>query len=56
MMSTGTPEDVAGYVKMLLADVAGDGGFVLSPGAVVDHCKPENMHAILDTLKKYGKY
>ncbi len=36
MISTGTPEDVAAYVKTLLADVAGDGGFILSPGAVVD--------------------
>ncbi len=56
MISTGTPEDVAAYVKTLLADVAGDGGFILSPGAVVDHAKPENMHALIDTCREHGVY
>jgi len=56
LLSTGTPDDVAAYVKKLLADVAGDGGFVLAPGAVVDHCKPENMHAMIDTCREYGVY
>ena len=56
MLSTGTPEDVEAYVKGLIADVAGDGGFVLAPGAVVDHAKPENMHAMIDTCRKYGVY
>jgi hypothetical protein len=55
-LSTGTPKDVADYVKKLLEDVAGDGGFVLSPGAVVDHAKPENMHALIDTCRQYGIY
>lgn len=55
-LSTGSPADVEAYVKQLLADVAGDGGFILSPGAVVDHCKPENMRAMIDTTRKYGVY
>ncbi len=55
-LSTGTPDDVEAYVKKLLGDVAGDGGFILSPGAVVDHCKPENMHAMINTCRKYGVY
>ncbi len=41
-------------MKKLIDDVARDGGFVLSPGAVVDHCKPENMRAMLDSCRKYG--
>ena len=56
LLSTGTAEDVAGYVKKLLKDVAGDGGFILSPGTVVDHCKPENMHAMIGTCRQYGVY
>ncbi len=55
-LTTGTPEDVEAYVKKLLAEVACDGGFILSPGAVVDHCKPENMHAMIDTCRKFGVY
>lgn len=56
LLSTGTADEVSAYVKQLLADVAGDGGFILSPGAVVDHCKPENMHAMIDTCREYGVY
>lgn len=55
-LATGTPQDMETYVKGLIDDVAGDGGFVLAPGAVVDHAKPENMHAMIDTCRKYGVY
>ncbi len=51
LLSTGAAADVTAYCKKLIADVAGDGGFVLSPGAVVDHCKPENMRAMLDACR-----
>jgi hypothetical protein len=55
-LSTGAPVDVEAYVRKLLAEVACDGGFILSPGAVVDHCPAENMHAMIDTCRKYGVY
>jgi len=42
------------YVKGPIDDVAGDGGFVLAPGAVVDHAKPENMHAMIGSFRKCG--
>ncbi len=51
LLSTGAAADVTAYCKKLIADVAGDGGFVLSPGAVVDHCKAENMRAMLDACR-----
>ena len=56
LLSTGTAEEVRAYCEKLIDDVAGDGGFVLSPGAVVDHCKPENMRAMLDTCRTHGVY
>jgi hypothetical protein len=56
LLSTGTAEEVRAYCEKLIDDVAGDGGFVLSPGAVVDHCKPENMRAMLDACRTYGVY
>ncbi len=56
LLSTGTPQEVEAYVQKLLAEVACDGGFILAPGAVVDHCKPENMRAMIDACRKYGVY
>ena len=56
MMKAGTPADVENYVKRLIDDVAGDGGFILSTGAVLDDAQPENLHAMIDTGKKYGVY
>jgi len=56
MMKAGTPADVENYVKRLIDDVAGDGGFILSTGAVLDDAQPENLHALIDTGKKYGVY
>jgi uroporphyrinogen-III decarboxylase len=56
MLKAGSPEDVKTYVKRLLDDVAKDGGFILSTGAVLDDAKPENLHALIDTGKEYGVY
>ena len=56
LLQAGTPQDVENYVKRLLDDVAGDGGFILSTGAVLDHAQPENLHALIDTGMKYGVY
>jgi len=56
MLATGTPDDVKTYVKNLIEDVAGDGGFLLSTGAVTDLAKPENLHALFEAGKAYGQY
>ena len=56
MLKAGTPEDVKTYVKRLIDDVAQDGGFILSTGAVLDDAVPENLHAMIDTGKEYGVY
>ena len=52
LLATGTPAQVKEYVKRLIDDVAQDGGFILSTGAVVDDAKPENLHAMIDTAKE----
>jgi uroporphyrinogen-III decarboxylase len=39
-----------------LDDVAGDGGYFLSNGAVLDEANPENVHAMVETAKEYGVY
>ena len=40
--------------QKLIDDVAPGGGFFLAPGVVVDHAKPENMHAFLRSAGKFG--
>lgn len=56
LMKTGTPQQVSDYVKKLIDDVAGDGGYIMANGAVMDDSTPENVHAMIDTGKDYGKY
>ena len=56
MLKAGTPDQVEQYVKALINDVAQDGGFILSTGAVLDEAKDENLHAMIEAGKKYGKY
>jgi hypothetical protein len=36
--------------------VGGDGGYILSTGAVVDGAVAANLHAMIDTCKEYGVY
>ena len=54
MLIASTPEEVDAYVKQLIADVAGAGGFALAPGVVTNEAKPESMHAMIEAGKKYG--
>ncbi|MBN2550214.1 MAG: hypothetical protein JXB15_13710 [Anaerolineales bacterium] len=56
LLKTGTPQEVSDYVKKLIDEVAQDGGYILANGAVLDDSTPENVHAMIDTGKAYGKY
>ena len=56
LLKTGTPEQVRDGVKRLLDDVAGDGGYFMSNGAVLDEALADNLHALIDTTKEYGVY
>ncbi len=56
MLTTGTPQGVEEYCKKLFEDAAGGGGFFLSPGAVVQDARPENVHALLNSSRKFGVY
>ena len=42
------------YVKRLIADVAGDGGYLLASGVVTDEAKPECVRAMIEAGKRYG--
>lgn len=54
LFKAGTPEQVDQYVKNLIDKVGGDGGFILSNGAVMDDAHAENVHAMFKAGKKYG--
>jgi uroporphyrinogen-III decarboxylase len=52
--SLGKPEDVEAYVKKLIDEVGGDGGFILGDGcSTAADVKPENFRAMLETGKNY---
>ena len=57
VMLKGTPEDVVLACKKAIDDAAEGGGFILSTG---DQCGRdttlENIYAMIETAKTYGKY
>jgi len=53
----GTVNDVKKYCKKLIADCAEGRGFILSTECETPwDAKPENVKAIIDSAKEYGKY
>ncbi len=56
LLQAGSPQDVEEHCKKLIKVVGKDGGFILSAGSVIDSAKPENVKAMVDTVKKYGWY
>ena len=56
LLATGTVEQVKEHTKKLI-DVCGDGGgYIMSGAALIDHAKPENVEAWVETTKEYGRY
>ena len=56
LIYAGTADETAAYVRNLI-DVAGEGGgYILDIGAVADSGKDENLKAMVDTAKEYGRY
>lgn len=53
LLAVGSAEDVEGYVTRLLDQCAGDGGFLLMSGAVVDDARPETLQAMIETARTW---
>lgn len=49
-------EDVKKYCKWLIDVVGKDGGLIVGPRSVVDEVKMENLKAMIDFTREYGKY
>ncbi len=56
LLQAGSPQDVDEYCKKLIQVVGKNGGFILGPGSAIDYAKPENIKAMIDSTKKYGRY
>jgi hypothetical protein len=57
MIHTGTPEDVTEYCKKLIDTAGKGGGFILATGAGIEQQgKAENIRAMIQCAKEYGKY
>ncbi len=54
LITTGTPQDMDDYVRQLIEDVAGPGGFILGSGIVHRRAKTECVKAMIEAGRKYG--
>jgi len=54
ILQAGSPQDVEEHCKKLIKVVGKNGGFILGPGSAMDYAKPENVKAMVETVKKYG--
>ena len=55
LLHYGTKQQVIDEAKRLIDILAPGGGYIFSTGAGYDQAKPENVDAMFDTVKTYGK-
>jgi len=57
LLSFGTPEQVRDECKKIIDGVAGDGGYIMDAGAIVqDDAKVDNIRAMTEFTREYGVY
>lgn len=56
LLMTGTVDQVKDAVKRNIDICAPGGGYIFDFGESLEFCKPENVEAVFDTVKTYGKY
>jgi uroporphyrinogen-III decarboxylase len=56
LLQLGSSQDVEEYCKKLIKVCGKGGGFILANGGGIFDAKPENMRAMVDSVKKYGWY
>jgi hypothetical protein len=56
LLQTSDIEGVKKYCKWLIDVVGKDGGLIVGPGSVIDEVKAENLKAMVDFTREYGKY
>ncbi len=53
MLQVGSPSEVEDYCKNLIEVCGKGGGFILTPGSAIDEARPENIRAMVNSVKKY---
>ena len=56
LMVTGGPREVKEYCRKLIEVCAQGGGFILAGGAWVNQGNPDNLRAMMEAAKEYGRY
>ena len=56
LLQIGTKEDVIAHCKKLIDYCGKGGGFILGPRSSTDEANPENLKAMIEFTKEYGKY
>lgn len=56
IVCTGTPGDVKEGCRRLIETCAPGGGYILAGGASIDEGDPDNLRAMMDAAKEYGRY
>ena len=56
LLQVGSKEDVIEHCKKLIDYVGKGGGFIISPRSSTDEVKPENLMAMIEFTKEYGRY
>jgi hypothetical protein len=53
LLHLGTPEDVDAYCKKLIEVCGKGGGLIITHGTTLDEARPENVHAMVESARKY---
>lgn len=57
LMAYGTPDEVRAYCKKVIDGVAGDGGYIMDAGAIMQNdASIENVKAMTEFTREYGNY
>jgi hypothetical protein len=56
IIMTGTSQQVKEACRKLIEDCAPGGGYILSGGAGIDKCDPDNLHVMMRAVEEYGQY
>jgi hypothetical protein len=56
LLVTGTPEAVKEHCRKLINVVATRGAFIMDSSSALDEAKPENVKALFDATREFGRY
>jgi len=55
-LTLGSPEDVREEVRQRIAELAPNGGYLVSSSnSVTEYCRPENVRAMIDAVREFGR-